>query len=109
MLAPMVTTGSHLEESRFEEAYQAMKFFSPADGVTGFVTGLSIRDPKGKREINQEEVARMRITAWWREWIEQEGSVSYPPGGERPERLIWPARACCQATVLWEIRNEGAA
>ncbi len=82
-----------------EEVYQAAKIF--ADGSTG----LSWRDAKGKRAINQAECAAL-YARLWDEYI-----------GENPSLLTIIRQAaglsdvfgqpghCCQATELWRIRN----
>jgi hypothetical protein len=82
-----------------EEQYQAFKIFE------GGLTNLSWREAKGKKAINQEE-AFVFYKKLWKQYIQ-----------ENPELLIVLKNAnglsdmfgqeghCCQATELWEIRN----
>jgi hypothetical protein len=82
-----------------EDQYQAFKVFENG------VTGLTWRQAKGKRAINQEEAANF-YSALWDRYIE-----------ENPHLLIVLKEAtglsdvfgqpghCCQASELWRIRN----
>lgn len=82
-----------------EEHFQASKIME--DGRTG----LSWREAKGKRAVNQAECAEL-YSRLWDEYI-----------AEHPELLLILKRAtglsdifgqqghCCQATELWRIRN----
>jgi len=84
-----------------EEQYQAAKVFE--DGSTG----LDWRRAKGRKAVNQEEVAKL-YSQLWDKYIE-----------EHPELLLVLKAAsglsdifgqkghCCQATELWRIRNAG--
>lgn len=83
-----------------EEQYQACKEFE--DGSTG----LSVREAKGRRAVNQEECAAL-YSRLWDQYIE-----------ENPNLLVVLKRVTglsdmfgqeghvCQATELWRIRNE---
>lgn len=85
-----------------EELYQAAKVFE--DGSTG----LSWREAKGRKAVNQEEVTRY-YSELWDAYIR-----------ERPELLEVLKKAsglsdmfgqeghCCQATELWRIKNEAS-
>lgn len=84
-----------------EELYQAHKVFE--DGSTG----LSWKEAKGRKAINQESCAWW-YSHWWDVYIEQ-----------NPELLEVLKKASglsdtfgqeghvCQATELWRIRNDG--
>jgi hypothetical protein len=83
-----------------EELYQSYKVFD------GNVTGLSIKEAKGRKAINQEN-ASLFYKSLWQLYIYR-----------NPELLLVLKEAnglsdifgqeghCCQATELWEIRNE---
>lgn len=83
-----------------EDIYQASKVF--ADGSTG----LSWKEAKGRRAVNQDEVTSL-YAKLWDEYI-----------GENPQLLDVIANAsglqdifgqpgsCCQASELWRIRSE---
>jgi hypothetical protein len=83
-----------------EDQYQAAKTFN--DGSTG----LSWRGAKGRRAVNQPECAAL-YTRLWQQYI-----------AEHPELMVVLQQAsglsdifgqaghCCQATELWNIRNQ---
>ncbi len=82
-----------------EDLYQAAKVFENGD------TGLSWRDAKGRKAVNQKEVSEL-YSLLWDEYIK-----------ENPELLAILKQAtglsdifgqrghCCQALELWRIRN----
>jgi hypothetical protein len=88
-----------LGNKTIEELYQAYKIFE--DGSTG----LSWKEAKGRKAVNQKEAAKY-YAGLWRIYI-----------GENPELLdelksasglsdIFGQKGhCCQATELWKIRN----
>jgi hypothetical protein len=87
-------------DKTIEEQFQAAKVFP--DGSTG----LPVARAKGRRAVNQDEVARL-YSALWDVYI-----------ANHPELLVVLKAAtglsdifgqpghCCQATELWRIRNE---
>jgi hypothetical protein len=89
-----------LDGRSIEEIYQAFKCFE--DGSTG----LSWKDAKGKKAINQDDCNAL-YSSLWDDYIEA-----------NPELLVILKAAsglsdvfgqvghCCQATELWRIRNE---
>lgn len=83
-----------------EEIYQGAKVF--ADGRTG----LTWREAKGRRAVNQEEVARL-YSALWDAYIRQNPhllDVLTNVSG-LSDRFGKPNH-CCQATELWRIRSQ---
>lgn len=91
------------ENKSIEELYQGFKKFYVGGRA---VSGLGWREAKGRRAENQAEAATF-YSKLWREYIK-----------ENPELLGVLTRATglqdifgqpghvCQASVLWEIRNE---
>lgn len=86
-----------------EELYQGAKVFE--DGSTG----LSIRDAKGRKAVNQEAVANLYAYLW-------DTYIGYHP--ELLPVLVAASGLAdrygqeghvCQATELWRIRNQGLA
>lgn len=88
------------ENKTIEELYQAFKIFE------GGFTGLSWREAKGKKAINQKEASEF-YGMLWNEYME-----------DHPDLIILLCEAsglsdmfgqkghCCQATELWRIREE---
>ena len=81
-----------------EEAYQAMKVLE--DGSTG----LSWREAKGKKAVNQEVCTRAYVK-WWQEWIDEQGLLSILQGATGLSDLFGQKGHVCQAEVLWKIRG----
>jgi len=91
-----------------EEIYQAAKIFE-VDGDFGkkLISGLSIKEAKGRQAVNQREVS-MFYSLLWNEYI-----------SENPELFIVLENAsglsdifgqeghCCQSTELWKIKTSG--
>lgn len=82
-----------------EEWYQAFKIFE--DGKTG----LSWREAKGKKAINQTE-ANLFYSQLWNTYIEQNPHllVILTSASGLSDVFGKPGH-CCQATELWRIRN----
>ena len=88
-----------LGNKTIEELYQAYKIFE--DGSTG----LSWKEAKGRKAVNQEEASRY-YAGLWRIYV-----------GENPELreilnsatglsdIFGQKGHCCQATELWKIKN----
>lgn len=83
-----------------EEQYQAAKRFP--DGRTG----LTWREAKGKRAINQAECHAL-YEKLWRQYIAEHPDLLLVLRSARGlSDLFGQAGHCCQAEVLWRIRNE---
>lgn len=86
------------ENKSIEVIYQAAKIFANGD------TGLSWREAKGRRAINQEECAKL-YSILWDEYIEENPALldilKLYPGLQ--DTFGQPGH-CCQATELWRIR-----
>lgn len=83
-----------------EDIYQATKVFE--DGITG----LSWREAKGRKAVNQEEVS-MLYSELWNMYIRQNPELLEVLKKSTGLSDIFgqPGRVC-QATELWRIRNE---
>ena len=82
-----------------EEQYQAAKVFE--DGSTG----LTWRQAKGRRSINQEEVATL-YSKLWDQYIEENPYLleRLREASGLSDMFGQPGHVC-QATELWRIRN----
>lgn len=117
-----------LRGKSIEEAYQGMKQFITQDdrpcdtpehrfttttcakGTKGCAvhrleTGLHWRRAKGRTAINQAECAAA-YKEWWREWVEQEDLLPILQEATGLSDIYGQVGHVCQATVLWELRNE---
>lgn len=82
-----------------EEIYQAAKVFP--DGSTG----LSWREAKGRRPVNQEEVSAL-YAALWDEYIaENPGLLRVLREASGLSDVFGRPGSACQATELWRIRS----
>lgn len=69
-------------------------------------TGLGWREAKGKKAVNLGE-CQEAYRKWWREWVEQEGLMPVLLSASGLQDTFGSAPpSICQATVLWEIRND---
>jgi hypothetical protein len=82
-----------------EETYQAMKVFD--DGSTG----LHWSRAKGRKAINQE-ACNWAYTGWWVEWVAQERLLPVLQAASGLSDYFGQRGSICQATVLWDIRNQ---
>jgi len=89
---------SSLKGKSIEEAYQAMKVFE--DGSTG----LSWREAKGRRAVNMDDCAAA-YTQWWIEYIYEKNLVWELSNASGLSDMFGQKDHVCQATVLWNIRN----
>lgn len=83
-----------------EDLYQAHKVFE--DGSTG----LTWRQAKGKRALNQEDCNKF-YSQLWDEYIKENPhllDVLVKASGLSD--IFGQQRHCCQVTELWRIRNE---
>lgn len=83
-----------------EETYQAAKVF--ADGTTG----LNWREAKGRTPVNKEEVAKLYVSLW-KTYINRNPELAnvLVRASGLSDMFGQPGHMC-QATVLWDIRNE---
>lgn len=88
-----------LKGKSIEEAYQALKVFE--DGTTD----LTWKQAKGRTAVNIEECAKM-YKQWWREWVEEQGLLPSLVNSTGLSDIYGQPGHQCQATVLWELRNE---
>ena len=83
-----------------EELYQAFKVFE--DGSTG----LTWKEVKGRKAVNQAEAARF-YSQLWDEYIwENQNLVRELICATGLSDMFGQEGHCCQATELWRIRQE---
>lgn len=85
--------------SSIEEIYQAAKVFE------GGVTGLTWRAAKGRRAVNQDEVAAL-YRELWRAYLTLNPHLLpvLRAASGLSDQFGKPGRVC-QAVTLWELRN----
>lgn len=81
-----------------EEQYQAAKIFR--DG-----TGFTWQKAKGRRAINQEEVAILYSSLWDQYIAENPGLLVVLKAAPGLSDMFGQPGHVCQATELWRIRN----
>lgn len=84
-----------------EEVYQAAKVFE--DGSTG----LTWKQAKGRRAINQEEVNELYFQLWCMYISENIELLDLLKAASGLSDIFGQPGHCCQATALWTIRNAG--
>ena len=91
----------HERDSRtIEDIYQAAKVLS------GGKTGLTWREAKGKKAVNQEEVSEL-YSLLWDEYIEENPHLlRILQEASGLSDIFGQLGHCCQATELWRIRGE---
>lgn len=82
-----------------EDQYQGCKKF--ADGTTG----LSWREAKGKRAVNQEECAALYSQLWDQYIAENKSLLVVLKRASGLSDMFGQEGHVCQATELWRIRN----
>lgn len=83
-----------------EDQYQAFKVFE--DGSTG----LSWKEAKGRKAVNQKEASEFYSSLWDR-YIEENSELKdVLKGASGLSDIFGKEGHCCQATELWRIRNE---
>ncbi len=82
-----------------EAQYQAAKVFE--DGSTG----LSWRQVKGRRAVNQAEVASLYSRLWDSYIAEHPELLEVLKAASGLSDMFGQPGHCCQATELWRIRN----
>lgn len=82
-----------------ENIYQSSKKFPNG------VTGLSWREAKGRKALNQEEVTTL-YSKLWDEYIEENSTLlDILKAQSGLSDVFGQEDHCCQATELWRIRN----
>ena len=88
-----------LKGRTIEQAYQAMKVFK--DGSSG----LHWRQAKGRFAINQAD-CEAAYQRWWAEYIDENDYLLILRQATGLSDMFGQQGRMCQATVLWNIRNE---
>lgn len=89
----------HLNGRSIEEAYQAAKIFE--DGSTG----LTWREAKGRRAVNQNAVAAFYSYLWDMYIAENPKLLEVLQSASGVSDMFGQINHVCQATELWRIRN----
>lgn len=82
-----------------EEAYQSAKIFS--DGSTG----LNWRAAKGRKAVNQDELA-LKYYLWWVEYVAEKNLLPVLKSAYGLSDIFGQTGHICQAEILWKIREE---
>jgi major membrane immunogen (membrane-anchored lipoprotein) len=82
-----------------EERYQAFKIFE------GGVTGLSIKEAKGRKALNQQEASDYYSELWDLYIMQNPHLLEVLKGASGVSDIFGQVGHCCQATELWRIRN----
>lgn len=82
-----------------EDLYQSSKVFE------GGVTGLSWREAKGKRPVNDEEVREIYSHLWDTYIDENPELLDVLKAATGLSDIFGQPGSTCQATELWRIRN----
>lgn len=82
-----------------EEIYQAAKVFD--DGSTG----LTWRDAKGRRAVNQAKVTQLYAQLWDEYIAENPALLQVLKQASGLSDMFGQAGHCCQASELWRLRN----
>ena len=82
-----------------EEVYQAANVFE--DGRTG----LTWREAKGRRAINQEDCNKLYACLWDEYINENKHLLEVLKAASGLQDTFGQEGHCCQATELWRIRN----
>jgi len=89
-----------LGNKSIEELYQAKKVFE--DGSSG----LSWREAKGKKAVNQEECREYYSMLWNIYIMNNIHLLDVLKNASGLSDTFGQKGSCCQATELWRIRNE---
>jgi hypothetical protein len=89
-----------VNDKSIEEIYQGAKVFE--DGSTG----LSWREAKGRRAINQEELNKLYSNLWDTYIKEHPELLKTLRTVTGLSDMFGQEGHCCQATELWRIRND---
>lgn len=93
---------AQVDGQSIEEQYQAAKRFD--DGSTG----LSWRQAKGRKAVNQEEVSELYERLWRQYITEHPELLGVLLAASGLSDIFGQQGHMCQATVLWNIRNENS-
>lgn len=89
-----------IDGKSIEDHYQAFKIFE--DGTTG----LTWQKAKGKKATNQKE-ASVFYSELWNKYIEKHPDLLIVlKNASGLSDMFGQAGHCCQATTLWQIRNQ---
>lgn len=88
------------QNQTIEVLYQAAKVFG--DGITG----LSVREAKGHRPINEEECRKFYSQLWDEYIAENQHLISVLVTATGLSDIFGQEGHACQATELWRIRSE---
>ncbi|KKL82110.1 hypothetical protein LCGC14_1988010 [marine sediment metagenome] len=88
------------ENRTIESIYQAAKVLS------GGETGLTWREAKGKKAVNQEEVTKLYSLLWDEYTAENPHLLEVLKEASGLQDCYGQPGHCCQATELWRIRNQ---
>ena len=83
-----------------ESIYQGSKVLS------GGKTGLTWREAKGKRAVNQEEIAKLYSLLWDEYISENLNLLEILRDASGLQDTFGQQGHCCQATELWRIRGD---
>lgn len=91
-----------------ESRYQAFKVFRTlrtAQNPTGYITGLSWREAKGRKAVNAEEAAAFYARLWDQYIAEHPELLDVLRAASGLSDRYGQPGHVCQATELWRIRN----
>lgn len=88
-----------IDGKSLEDCYQGAKVFE--DGSTG----LSWREAKGRKAVNQEECAKLYSELWDRHIQKHPELLEVLKRASGLSDMFGQEGHCCQATELWRIRN----
>ena len=86
-----------------EDAYQGAKIFKEGDQI---FTGLSWREAKGKKAINQENVSKFYDQLWKQYLVENPHLINVLKEASGLSDMFGQKGHVCQATALWKLRSE---
>jgi hypothetical protein len=89
-----------LGNRRIEAVFQAAKIFE--DGSTG----LSIKEAKGRKAVNSDELQVLYSELWNTYISENPGLLEILKAATGLSDIFGQTGHVCQATELWRIRNE---
>jgi hypothetical protein len=84
-----------------EDQYQAFKKFADGTGP-----GLSWKEAKGKKAINQVEANSFYSQLWDQYILEHPNLLEVLKNASGLSDMFGQVGHCCQATELWRIRNK---
>jgi hypothetical protein len=94
----------HRSNQSIEEIFQGAKVFTSMNGIK--YSGLSIKEAKGRRPDNLDEVKTLYSKLWDAYMIENPQLLDIIRSATGLSDVFGQPGHCCQATELWRIRNE---